>query len=79
VIWVVLKYHNNDYKKLADEDAARAGLKGHSPGYYLMPHCLDPADMKDPDVKQKFDDGPIAYITMLPNPVPLRSSQTVSQ
>jgi len=70
VIWVVLKYHNSDYKKLVDEDAARAGLKGHSPGYYLMPHCLDPADMKNPDVKQKFDDGPIAYITLLPNGVP---------
>ena len=78
VIWVVLKYHNSDYKKLADEDAARAGLKGHSPGFYLMPHCLDPADMKDPDVKQKFDDGPIAYITMLPNGMPAMGPKMIS-
>jgi hypothetical protein len=78
VIWVALKYHNTDYKKLKDEDAASAGLRGHAPGYYLLPHCLDPADMQDPNVKQKFADGPIAYITMLPNSVPAMGPRMIS-
>jgi hypothetical protein len=78
VIWVALKYHNSDYKKLNDEDAASSGLRGHAPGFYLLPHCLDPADMNDPNVKKKFEDGPIAYITMLPNGMPAMGSKMIS-
>lgn len=70
VIWAVLKYHNADYKQLADEEAARAGLKGNSPGYYLLPFALDPKDCEKPEVKQKYEEGPIAYITMQPNGMP---------
>jgi hypothetical protein len=39
-------------------------------GFYLLPYCPDPSDLKNPEVKQKFDDGPLAYITMMPNGVP---------
>jgi hypothetical protein len=70
IIWTVLKYHNSDYKKTGDEDSVRAALKGNEPGFYLLPYCIDPGDLKNPEVKQKYDDGPIAYITMLPNGVP---------
>jgi len=78
VIWAVLKYHNSDYKKLNDEEAARAGLKGHAPGFYLLPFCLDPSDMEKPDVKQKYEEGPIAYITMLPNGMPAMGPKMIS-
>jgi len=78
VIWVVLKYHDSDYKKLNDEDAARTALKGHSPGFYLIPFSLDPADAKNPDLKQKFEDGPIAFITMLPNGMPAMGGKMIS-
>jgi len=70
LIWAALKYHNSDYKQIADEEAARAALKGNKPGYYLLPYCLDQAELKKPEVKQKYDEGPLAYITMLPNGVP---------
>ena len=49
IIWTALKYHNSDYKKAADEDSVRAALKGNAPGYYLLPYCLDPGDLKNPD------------------------------
>ena len=70
IIWAVLKYHNSDYKKTGDEESVRAALKGNEPGYYLLPYCVNQADINIPEVKQKFDDGPIAYITMLPNGMP---------
>ena len=70
IIWTALKYHNSDYRKTADEDAVRAALKGNEPGYYLLPYCLDPGELKNPEVKQKYDEGPLAYITVLPNGVP---------
>ena len=70
IIWTTLKYHNSDYTKFDDEDGVRAALSGAKPGYYLLPYCLDPADMKKPEVKQKYEDGPLAYVTMLANGIP---------
>lgn len=70
LIWTVLKYHDSDYKQTADEESVRAALKGNTPGYYLLPYCIDQAQLKNPEVKQKYDDGPLAYITMLPDGMP---------
>lgn len=70
VMWALLKYHNSDYKKTNDEESVRAALKGNEPGFYLLPFCLDQAELKNPEVKQKYDDGPLAFITMVPNGVP---------
>ena len=78
LIWTALKYHNSDYKKTGDEDAVRAALRGNAPGYYLLPYCLDQKELKNPEVKQKYEDGPLAYITMLPNGVPAMGSKLVS-
>ena len=36
---------------------------------YSLPHC-DPAQFKDPEMQQKFKDGPQAFITILPGGVP---------
>lgn len=70
LIWTLFKYHNSDHKKTTDEEAVRAALKGSEPGYYVVPFCLDPADAKNPDVKQKFEEGPLAYITVGKNGMP---------
>lgn len=78
VIWAVLKYHNNDFKKTDDEESVRAALSGNKPGFYVLPFCLDPADLKNPDVKQKYVDGPLAYITVLPNGVPAMGKRLIS-
>ena len=78
IIWTVLKYHNSDYKKTGDEETVRAALKGNAPGFYLLPFCLDQAELKNPDVKQKYDDGPLAYITMLPNGMPAMAPKLIS-
>ena len=78
IIWTALKYHNSDYKKVADEEGVRTALRGNEPGFYLLPYCLDPGDLKNPDVKQKYEDGPLAYITMLPNGVPAMGGKLVA-
>ncbi len=78
LIWVVFKWHNSDYRKLADEEGARAALKGNKPGFYLLPYCIDQKELQDPGVRQKYDDGPLAYITMLPNGVPAMGPKLIS-
>jgi hypothetical protein len=75
IIWTALKYHNGDYSQFADEEGVRAALKGTKPGYYLLPFCLDPGEMKKPEVKQKYEEGPLAYVTMLPNGIPAMGSK----
>ena len=70
LIWTVVKWHNVDYRRTADEEAVRAALKGSEPGFYLLPFCLDPSDFNTPDVQKKFEDGPIGYLTIVPNGIP---------
>ena len=69
---MVLKHHRADYKKLPDEGAVGDAMRKHPapPGVYLIPHVLDPAAMKDPAVRKRYDDGPVALITWLRNGPP---------
>ena len=78
IIWTALKYHNSDYKQTADEEAVRAALKGNAPGFYLLPYCMDQAEMKKPEVKQKYDEGPLAYITVAPNGLPAMGPKMIT-
>jgi hypothetical protein len=70
VIWMGMPWHKKDWAKTPDEEAVRAALKGTAPGQYSVPNCADPAQYKDPDMQQKFIDGPQAFITVLPNGLP---------
>lgn len=62
VIHMVLKWHNPDYRKLPDEPAARMALKGLPPGEYIVPHCLDPKQMEEPEMKRRIEEGPSVTI-----------------
>ena len=78
IIWTVLKWHNSDYTATEREDDVRAALQGAKPGYYLVPYCVDYADMAKEDVQQKFKDGPVAYITVAKNGMPPMGPKMVS-
>ena len=70
VIWMIMPWHKSDWSKTSDEEAVRAALRGLSPGQYNTPHCADPADFKDPEMQQKFKDGPVSFITIVPSGLP---------
>lgn len=69
---MVLKYHKADYKGLPDEESIAAAIRkaAPAPGQYMMPHCSDQGRMKDPAVQQRFKDGPVALLTVMPNGLP---------
>jgi len=67
IIWMVLQYHNADWKKLPDEDAARSTLKGLEPGQYSMPHAADAKARSSEEWQQKFKEGPAAMIVVIPH------------
>jgi hypothetical protein len=71
IVHMVLKYHKADYKKLGDEAAKAAeGLRGTAPGVYPIPYCSDPSQMKDPAMQKRYQDGPVAMITVVPSGPP---------
>lgn len=70
VIWMFMPWHKTDWKKLPDEDGVSDAMRGVPPGQYNTPHCMDPSDFKNPEMRKKFEDGPVAFITILPSGVP---------
>ncbi len=67
LIWAVIQYHNSDWQKLADEDAARSALSGNAPGQYSVPHAADNAAKADEAWLAKYREGPVAMITVVPH------------
>ena len=75
VIWMAMPWHKKDWSKLPDEDAARKALAGLPPGQYTLPHCPGMKGLDEPDMQQKFKDGPIAFINVLPSGLPVMGPQ----
>ena len=75
IIWMAMPWHKSDFSKTRDEEGARRALGGHAPGLYMLPYCIDQKQLKDPDVQKKFVDGPLAYITVVPNGLPQMGSK----
>jgi Flp pilus assembly protein TadB len=67
LIHMVFKWHNSDYRKLANEDEVRAAIRSSSPapGQYMIPHCGDPKEMQKPEMLQKFKEGPDGFLTLV--------------
>jgi hypothetical protein len=72
LVHMVLKWHNSDYRKLPNEDQVRAAIRAGSPapGQYIVPHCLDPNEMKQPEVAQKWVEGPVGMMYIIKNGAP---------
>jgi len=78
LIWTVLPWHKSDYAQTADEEGVRAALKGLKPGFYNIPHCPDQKALQTPEMQQKFAEGPLAFITVMPNGLPSMGRNLVS-
>ncbi len=72
IVWMALPHHKKDFKALPDEQAARdvLGSQNLAPGQYDIPHCADMSDLKTEEGQQKFTDGPVGFMTILPNGIP---------
>ena len=70
IVWMGLPHHKPDFSVVPDEEATRAALKGASPGLYNLPHMASWDAAKEPENRRKFDEGPVGFLTVLPNGVP---------
>jgi hypothetical protein len=62
----VLKYHDSDYNRLPDEDAALAALRGLNipPGNYCAPRPTGHNGKKDPAFMAKVKQGPMVLLNL---------------
>ena len=67
LIHMVLKYHQSDYEELPEEDRILATMRetGVEPGLYSFPHA-EYSRMKDPEVVERFERGPVGLLTVVP-------------
>ena len=72
LIWMVLPHHKSDFKGFPDQEATLNALKPQklTPGQYDMPHILSRDEMKKPEVRKKFEEGPIGFFTVVQKGIP---------
>jgi len=72
LIHMLFKYHNADYKELPNESIVSSALadKASLPALYTMPYCKDMKAMGEEFMQKKFNEGPVAMITIMPNGMP---------
>lgn len=66
IIHMLLKWHQNEYSPLPDEDATAEVLRKQNlpPGQYMLPGCRDMKDMGTEAMQQKFKNGPVGLIVI---------------
>jgi hypothetical protein len=81
VIHMVIKHHNSDYQKLANEDDVRAAIGASSAnlGLHHIPYCADMSEMANEDMQRKMTEGPVAFITIFPNGLPNMGKYLIQQ
>lgn len=75
LVWMVLQYHNSDWAKLPDEEAARSALDGVAPGQYSVPHAASNEARKSTEWQEKCKEGPTAMLVILPSGLPAMGKQ----
>jgi hypothetical protein len=67
LIHTVLKYHKNDFRRVANEDAIIDAVRAQNlaPGEYAAPYAPDAGGLKDPAFLAKWERGPV-FLTVLP-------------
>jgi hypothetical protein len=72
IVHMALPWHKNDFAKLPDEPRFRTavGPMAVPPGDYMVPRCDSMAEMKSAEFKEKMTQGPVMFMTVMPNGVP---------
>lgn len=69
IIHMFLGYHRSDFAEVPRESEVQAALRPFAipPGEYVLPRADCRKDMDAPEFKAKLDQGPVAFLTVMPN------------
>ena len=79
IMHVVLTYHQSDCKQIPEEEKVLAQLRGVGlkPGYYHFPFA-NHKEMKAPATMERFKQGPVGIMTVIPSGPPAMPKYLVS-
>jgi hypothetical protein len=77
LLHMVLTFHRRDYRQLPDEAAKIGALRGTAPGYYVFPYCKAPKEMGSAEMQEKYKQGPVGLLTVLPSGAPTMGKHLV--
>jgi len=77
VLHMVLPLHKSDYVGMPGEDAIRDVLRANNltVGEYMFPHAESMAELAEPEMIEKFKQGPVGIMTILPSGPPTMGKQ----
>ncbi|NND60853.1 MAG: hypothetical protein HKN49_11360 [Gammaproteobacteria bacterium] len=75
LVWMVLKWHDSDWSKLPDEEAARAALTGAAEGEYSVPYAANNAERASEAFQARCKEGPVVMLTVFPRGLPNMGKQ----
>ena len=72
VLHMVLPLHRSDYSALEGESGVLEAMRkaGVRPGDYFFPYCPNPKDMGTPEMTERFTQGPVGVMTVMPSGPP---------
>jgi len=72
VIHMCTPMHKSDHGTLAGEEQVLEAMRaeGVTPGQYMFPRPASMKDMGTPEMIEKYEQGPVGYLTVLPTGVP---------
>jgi hypothetical protein len=64
--WVISPHHKKDWVGVPDEGGFMEALRGLNvpPGQYVFPYCPNPASMKEPEKKARWEQGPYGTLNV---------------
>jgi hypothetical protein len=77
IVHMVLRYHWTDYAKVSGEANVMETMRkeGVTPGNYHFPHCHGLKDLGSPEMIEKFEQGPVGLLTVMPSGPPKMGKQ----
>ena len=72
IIHMGLQWHKGDYGKLAGEDEMLAAMREHGVGvgHFMFPCPGSMKAMAEPEMQEKYKQGPVGFMTVMPSGVP---------
>lgn len=70
LVWNVMPWHRRDFAGVPKEEQAREALRDLPPGQYNLPHVADRSELAKAEVQEKFREGPVAFLVVLPKGLP---------
>jgi hypothetical protein len=69
ILHMCVPIHKSDFQGLPNEEAVLESMRAANvePGAYMFPHCESMQDLAKPEMVEKYNQGPVGHMVVLPN------------